>query len=206
MRARLQALRMKRPKRKAGQASTRGLGAVARNFATRHPKFSSLHSQPFNRDVGNTTNPHTPATPITRRTTSHVLSTSACVNVGCTKNMMDVSPNSLATGSRSAGRQPVPSKAFAQTPAGVRQKEIHGLQRSAGHDRKNRDLTPIFYKAPCTQEKLLPSSCPDRARSARLLLARPQQRLPVWKHLLNVLSNRLLALAQQINLGLRQRI
>jgi NAD+ synthase (glutamine-hydrolysing) len=56
----------------------------------------------------------TPATPITRRTTSHVLSTSACVNVGCTKNMMDVSPNSRATGSRSAGRQPVPSKAFSR--------------------------------------------------------------------------------------------
>ena len=60
----------------------------------------------------------------------------------------------------------------------------------------NWDLTPIFT----------PIFRANRARSARLLLARSQQRLPVWKHLLNVLSNRLLALAQRINLRLRQRI
>ena len=47
---------------------------------------------------------------------------------------------------------------------------------------------------------------PNRTRSARLLLARPQKRLPVWIHLLNILSNLLLTLAQQINFRSRQRI
>ena len=47
---------------------------------------------------------------------------------------------------------------------------------------------------------------PNRTRSARLLFARPQKSLPVWIHLLNILSNRLLALAQRINLRSRQRI
>jgi hypothetical protein len=40
----------------------------------------------------------TPATPITRRTTSHVLSTSACLSAGGTKNIMDVLHNALRLG------------------------------------------------------------------------------------------------------------
>ena len=39
---------------------------------------------------------------------------SLCVNVGCTRNIMLVSPNSLATGSRVAGRPSAQSKAFSK--------------------------------------------------------------------------------------------
>jgi len=46
--------------------------------------------------------------------TAQVLSISAWVSVGCTKNISDVSPNSRAIGKRSAGRQPVLSNAFSR--------------------------------------------------------------------------------------------
>src|SRR5690606_30016213 len=46
--------------------------------------------------------------------TAQVLSISASVNVGCTRNIRLVSPSCFATGKRSAGRQSVPSKAFSR--------------------------------------------------------------------------------------------
>ena len=57
---------------------------------------------------------HLDATVITFLMTSHALAISASDNVGCTKNITLVSPNALATGKRTSGRQPVPSKALSR--------------------------------------------------------------------------------------------
>ncbi len=57
---------------------------------------------------------HLPASPSTLPITSQVLSISAWARVGWTRNISAVSPNARATGKRSAGRQPVLSKAFSR--------------------------------------------------------------------------------------------
>ena len=57
---------------------------------------------------------HREAASITFWITATVFSISACVKVGCTKNIKEVSPNAFATGNLSRGRQGVPSNAFSR--------------------------------------------------------------------------------------------